>query len=364
MPHPVSQALQDLAAQGKAEPDAEQAVLAEHFDRLSAALRARGGLFRRAKPVRGLYIWGEAGRGKTLLMDIFFRTAPEPKKRRVHFHAFMSEVHERLPAHRAANGTQPITALAKALAAEARLLCLDEMQVKDIADATVLGRLFGELIDNGVVIVTTSNAPPSRLYYKGLNRDLFVPFIALIEERLDVVELVSRRDYRRERLAAGPLWTVPPDRATMDAAFARIAGAPRGENAVIRVKGRDLNVPAAHNGTARFSFGDLCRQPLGANDFAAIARTYHTLLIDDIPALDEAPPDAVRRFVLLIDELYEHRVKLVASAERSPDMLLTQGKQAWDFRRTASRLAEMGSAGWLSRPHGQEVDLNAAHEPG
>lgn len=368
MPHPVSRALQQLAAEGKAEPDAAQAALAERLDRLGAALRGRGGLFRRPKPVRGLYIWGEAGRGKTLLMDLFFRSAPEPKKRRVHFHAFMSEVHERLPAFRATNGAQPIAELARQLAKEARLLCLDEMQVKDIADATVLGRLFGELIGNGVVIVTTSNAPPARLYYRGLNRDLFLPFIALIEDRLDVVELVSRRDYRRERIAAGPLWTVPPDRAAMDAAFARISGAPHGSPATLRVKGRDLRVPEAHNGTARFSFDELCRQALGANDFAAIARTYHTLLIDGIPALDEAPQDAVRRFVLLIDELYEHRVKLVASAERSPDMLLTQGKQAWDFRRTASRLAEMGSADWLSRPHGQEhgqeVDLNAAREPG
>lgn len=364
MPHPVTQALQELAAQGKAESDPAQAALAERLDRLSAALRGKSGLFRRAKPVRGLYIWGEAGRGKTFLMDIFFRNAPETKKRRVHFHAFMAEVHERLPAFRSTDGGQPIAALAKALAAEARLLCLDEMQVKDIADATVLGRLFGELIDNGAVIVTTSNAPPSRLYYKGLNRDLFLPFIALIEDRLDVVELVSRRDYRRERLAAGPLWLTPPDRAAMDAAFARIAGAPNGGEAVIRVKGRSVRVPEALNGTARFDFDDLCRQALGAGDFAAIARTYHTLLIDGIPALDEAPQDAVRRFVLLVDELYEHRVKLVASAERSPDMLLTQGKQAWDFRRAASRLAEMGSQDWLSRPHGQEVDLNAAHEPG
>jgi cell division protein ZapE len=328
------------------------------------ALAKKPGLLRRTKPPRGLYIWGEAGRGKTLLMDTFFGLAPEPRKRRAHFHAFMAQAHERLATLRAARGEQPIEVLAKAMADETRLLCLDEVQVKDIADATVLGRLFAELIERGTVIVATSNAPPARLYYKGLNRDLFLPFIALIEKQMDVVKLDSRRDYRLERLAGGPLWHAPPDTAAMDAAFARLTGAAHGAPETLRVKGRDVTVPDALNGVARFSFAELCEQPRGAADFAAIACTYHTLVVDNIPRLDTAPQDAVRRFIILIDELYEYRVKLVASAHCTPDMLLTRGKQAWDFQRTASRLAEMGSRDWLSRPHGQDADLNGGREPG
>jgi len=338
--------------------DPAQAALAARLDRRIAALKLRPGLFRRAAPVRGLYLWGDAGRGKTLMMDMFFRRAPEPRKRRVHFHAFMAEMHERLREFRAERGRQPIEGLAAAVAAEARLLCLDELQVKDIADATILNRLFTALIQAGTVVVVTSNAPPERLYYKGLNRDLFLPFIDLVTTHLDVVKLEVPTDYRLRKLAAAPLWHVPPDQAAMDAAFFDLAGAARGECEVLRVQGRDLRVPNALNGVARFSFAELCDRPLGPADYAAIARTYHTLLVDSIPNLDKSAPDAVRRFIILIDEMYEHRVNLVASADCTPDMLLTQGKQAWDFRRTSSRLTEMGSKHWLALPHGQEVDLN------
>jgi cell division protein ZapE len=270
----------------------------------------------------------------------------------------MAEMHERLRDFSNERGRQPIEGLAAAVAAEARLLCLDELQVKDIADATILNRLFGGLIEAGTVIVVTSNAPPERLYYKGLNRDLFLPFIALVTAHLDVVKFDVPTDYRLRKLAAAPLWHVPPDRTAMDKAFLDLAGAAKGERETLRVQGRDLVVPEALNGVARFSFTELCDRPLGPADFGAIARTYHTLLVDNIPNLDETAQDAVRRFVILIDELYEQRVKLIASAERAPEMLLTEGKQAWDFRRTSSRLVEMGSKHWLALPHGQEVDLN------
>ena len=358
MTESIAQNLARSVKDGAFAEDPAQAAIAARLDRLIAGLSAKPGLFRRAAPVRGLYLWGEAGRGKTLLMDMFFRRATEPRKRRVHFHAFMAEMHERLRNFRAERGRQPIEGLAAAVAAEARLLCLDELQVKDIADATILNRLFTGLIHAGTVIVVTSNAPPERLYYKGLNRDLFLPFIDLVTAHLDVVKLDVPTDYRLRKLAAAPLWHVPPDRAAMDAAFLDLAGAPEGEPETLRVQGRDLVVPNALNGVARFSFDELCDRPLGPADFGAIARTYHTLLVDNIPSLDRTAQDAVRRFIILIDELYEQRVKLIASAECAPEKLLTNGKQAWDFRRTSSRLVEMGSKHWLALPHGQEVDLN------
>jgi cell division protein ZapE len=360
MPDSIAQNLAQMVSHGTLAADPAQADLAARLDRLIAALGAKKpGLFRRAATVRGLYLWGDAGRGKTLMMDMFFRRAPEPRKRRVHFHAFMAEMHERLRDFRAERDRQPIEGLAAAVAKEARLLCLDELQVKDIADATILNRLFTALIEAGTIVVVTSNSPPERLYYKGLNRDLFLPFIDLVKTNLDVVKLEVPTDYRLRKLAAAPLWYAPPDPAAMDAAFADLAGAARGEPEVLRVQGRDLKVPNALNGVARFSFTELCDRPLGPADYVAIARTYHTLLVDNIPRLDTAAQDAVRRFVILIDELYEHRVKLVASADCAPGILLTEGRQAWDFRRTSSRLTEMGSKHWLTLPHGQEVDLNA-----
>ena len=363
MPSSVVQSLENMVRDGALSPDPQQLELAARLDRLIEALAERRGFFRRPVPVRGLYLWGDAGRGKTLLMDLFFRTAREPRKRRVHFHAFMTEMHERLRNFRDVRGKQPIEALAEAVAKEARLLCLDELQVKDIADATILNRLFEGLIANGTVVVATSNAPPERLYYKGLNRALFLPFIDLVTARMDVVKLEIATDFRLRKLTAAPVWTTPPDRAALDAAFLNLTGTATGEPQTLRVQGRDLRVPHAHDGVARFTFAELCESPLGPADFVAIARTYHTLLVDNIPSLDSAAQDAVRRFILLIDELYEYRVKLIASADSKPDMLLTQGKQSWDFRRTSSRLTEMGSQHWLGLPHGQEVDLNASSQP-
>jgi cell division protein ZapE len=349
--------------QSQNRPDAAQADVARRFDVLLAALAKRPGLFRRPPAPRGISLWGAAGGGKMLLMDSFFRLAPEARKRRVHFHAFMTEVHERLAALRETE-SRTFDALTDQLASGARLLCLDELHIKDIADATIVSRVFEGLIERGTVLVFTSNAPPARLYYKGLKRELFLPFIALVEHRLDVIHLDAALDYRLNKLLAAPVWHVPADdaaRRRLDAAFLDLSGAERGAPETLRVHGRDLVVRNAHDGVARFGFSDLCDSPLGAGDFGALARRYHTLIIDRIPRLDGQSNDIIRRFVILIDELYEWRVKLIASADAEPGALLTSGPQTWDFRRTSSRLAEMGSKDWLALPHG---DLNGDGEKG
>lgn len=358
----VARTLAERVAAGELQADPVQAELAERLDRLNAALAVKPGFFRKRPEVRGLYVWGGAGRGKTLLMDLFFSLSPEPKKKRSHFHAFMTEMHERLRDFRDEKGRQPIEALAQAVAADARLLCLDELQVKDIADAMILNRLFAGLIAAGTVIVTTSNSPPEELYYKGLNRDRFLPFIALVKERMDVMRFDTVTDYRFRKLTSAPVWYAPPDEAAMDAAFAALAGKPSGEPQTLRVQGRDVPVPQALNGVARFTFDELCDKPHGPADFAAIARTYHTLVVDNIPDLETTAQDAVRRFIILIDELYDNGTKLIASAQKHPEKLLTQGRQEWDFRRTSSRLVEMGSKEWLLRAHTPEVHLNSAAE--
>lgn len=363
MTQTLTSILTERTASGALHAEPAQLESAKRFDALIAELSQKPGLFRKASRPRGIYLWGEAGRGKTLLMDLFFGLVPEPRKRRVHFHAFMTEMHERLRDFKAERGRQPIQALAEQVASEARLLCLDELQIKDIADATIVGRLFAELIAHGTVLVTTSNAPPGRLYYKGVNRDLFLPFIALIERELDVIRLNVPHDFRLQKLLAAPVWFMPADAAAttaLDRAFLDLAGEPKGTSEVLRVQGRDLIVPDALNGVARFSFAELCDRPLGPGDFGAIARSYHTLILDGVPRLDGQANDVIRRFVILVDELYELRVKLIASADATPDRLLTDGPQAWDFKRTSSRLAEMGSKDWLALPHGHEVDLNPA----
>lgn len=362
MSQTLTEILTERTARGALRAETAQVKAAARFDRLSTELAVRPGLFRKAARPRGIYLWGEAGRGKTFLMDLFFGLAPEPKKRRIHFHAFMTEMHERLKDFRDERGRQPIQALAESVATEARLLCLDELQIKDIADAMIVARLFTELIERGTVIVTTSNSPPERLYWKGLNRNLFLPFIALIERELDILRLDVPQDFRLQKLLAAPVWFVPADgaaKAALDKAFLDLAGEAQGEREVLRVQGRDLVIPNTLNGVARFTFAELCDRPHGPGDFGAIARSYHTLIVDGVPKLDGQSNDIVRRFVILIDELYELRVKLIASAEVPPGELMTRGDQAWDFQRTRSRLAEMGSKDWLALPHGQEVDLNS-----
>ena len=356
---------------GDIESDAAQARAAERLSALADALRApaRRGWFHRPVPPRSVYLCGEVGRGKSMLMDLFFDTAEFEPRRRIHFNAFMTEVHERIhrwrrmdPRERARAaefvpraGDDPIAPTAKAFAAQARLLCLDEFQVTDVADAMILGRLFERLLSFGVVMVLTSNTAPRQLYEGGLNRQLFLPFIDLIEARFDVVVLDGPCDYRLERLSRVPVYLMPlgPEAdAAMNAAWRQVTGSARGAPAALAVQGRTLRVPETAKGAARFSFDDLCARPLGAADYLALARTYHTLFIDRIPRLAPEMANEARRFTLLIDTLYDEQVKLVCSAAAAPDALYASGENADAFRRAASRLVEMQGADYLALPHG------------
>ena len=347
-------------ANGALKPDAAPRAAAEKLHNLARQLaRDQPGLFsffRKKSAPRGLYLWGDVGRGKSMLMDLFFEEAAIAPKRRVHFNAFMADVHARLHVERANGGaSDPIASVAAALANEARLLCFDEFQVTDVADAMILGRLFEQLLALGTVIVTTSNVAPDRLYEGGLNRQLFLPFIALIKDRLDIVQLDGPTDYRLHRLSGHPVYLTPlsPETdAAMDAAWRRLTDCARGEPTRLTVFGRSLLVPEAARGVARFSFAELCEKPLAAADYLEIARNFHTVLIDHIPVLSGADRDAARRFVLLIDTFYDQNVKLIASAQAAPSSLYVNGDGTDAFRRTASRLAEMQSEDYLKRGHG------------
>ena len=319
---------------------------------------------------RGLYLWGDVGRGKTMLMDLFFAAAPVTRKRRAHFHEFMADVHARIHAARAAmtEGAaadgDPIRPVADDIAGEARLICFDELYVTDIADAMILGRLFERLFARGVVLVATSNVPPHRLYENGLNRALFVPFIRLLQERMEVVELAARADFRLEKLGGVDVWHVPADAAgatAIDAAWRRLAGPDGGAPMDLPLLGRHIHVPRAGGGAARFSFADLCTAPLGAVDFVHLARSFHTVVVENIPVIEAAQFNEAKRFILLIDTLYDYAVKLIASAAAEPDRLYRGGEgfEAFEFRRTASRLAEMRTAGYLALPHGHQVSRGA-----
>ena len=312
---------------------------------------------------RGLYLFGGVGRGKSLLMDLFYEDAPLEPKRRVHFHAFMLEVHGAInewrklsPKERAARdnyikeaGDDPIQPVARSIAQSSALLCFDEFQVTDIADAMILSRLFEALFAEGVVVVSTSNRAPDELYEGGLNRQLFLPFIELIKQRMDILHLAGAMDYRLDRLAGEPVYYMPLGavaEAQMNAAWRKLTDCDHGQADELEVQGRRVPVPQAAKGVARFAFADLAEQALGAADYLAIATRYHTVLLDNIPAMTKDKRNEAKRFVTLIDAFYENKVRLVCSAEAEPEALYPQGDGAFEFARTASRLQEMRSADW------------------
>ena len=344
--------------------------LAEH--RLARKSSALGWLFGARKPAgdpRGLYIWGPVGRGKTMLMDLFFDAVVVQRKRRAHFHSFMADVHARVHEWRQkkkageVKGDDPIAPVADDLARDAWLLCFDEFAVTDIADAMILGRLFQALFARGVVVVTTSNVEPGDLYRDGLNRALFLPFIAMIRDRMEVYRLESRTDFRLEKLSASSIWFTPlgpQSTAHLQKVFQALTGVERGAPTSVRVFGRDVEIPEAAHNVARCSYDDLCGRPLGASDFVEIARVFHTIVLDGIPVLDPAKRNEVKRFIVLIDALYDHRVKLVAAAAAAPQQLYAggDGHEGIEFDRTVSRLNEMQSQEYLALPHGSLSDAS------
>jgi cell division protein ZapE len=304
----------------------------------------------------GLYLVGEVGRGKSMLMDLFFAAADVRRKRRLHFHQFMQEAHKRIFAWRRDNpgGSDPIPPLADAIAAEAALLCFDEFQVNDIADAMILGRLFQALFDRAVVVVTTSNIVPDDLFKGQPGRDAFLPFIGLLKQNLDLLVMEGGRDYRRARLRGTAIWHVPADgraERALDQAFSELSGHAQPKTETLTVMGHHLVVPLSANGVARFDFEALCGEALGAGDYLALASHYHAVVLDGVPRLSPDNYDRARRFIVLIDALYDHRVKLVASAAAWPDQLYQRGEGVRAFERTASRLEEMQSQEYLGLAH-------------
>lgn len=343
-------------AAGDIAADPNQAEAAARLDALAQALGAwkPDGWFK-SPPPRGLYMFGPVGRGKSMLLDIFFENAPVKKKRRVHFHEFMLARHAFLRQARALGAGQDrlIVQAAMQVADEARLLCFDELQVTDIADAMILGRLFERLFEEGVVIVATSNRPPDDLYKNGLNRQLFTPFIAMLKQRLDVVELTGPHDYRLRQLMAAPVWYAPLGPAaeeSMEQAWKRLTGGAQPQAVTLNVSGRELKVEREAAGVARFGFEELCARPLGTADYLEIAERFHTVLLEDIPKLSPSKREEAARFRTLVDALYEAKVKLVASAEAEPQTLYPEGDQSFEFERTASRLMEMRSEAYLALP--------------
>jgi cell division protein ZapE len=343
-------------------PDTAQELAAEKLQLLANRLAQYGEprravrlpfARRRRTAPEGLYLYGKVGRGKTMLLDLFFDAVDYAPKRRVHFQEFMAEAHEAIGRGRKA-AADPIASAAAEIASEAALLCFDEFEVTDIADAMILGRLFQHLFAASVVIVATSNSAPADLYRDGLNRQLFVPFIKLIEQRMEVYELESAKDYRLEKLQASDLYLTPADAraaAAMNANFRKLTGRSRGEPATLNHKGRSIAVPEAALGVARFSFADLCLAPLGPLDYQRIAHAYHTLMIEEIPVLGPEKRNEARRLITLIDVLYDNGVGLVASAAAEPHALYVDGAGADSFARTASRLTEMRSEAYLAERH-------------
>ena len=379
----VLEQYRELLSQGKLKPDSAQALAVEKLASLAKALTAyhpeqgeQGWLSRfgfgsrsprtlqwrpgdaesDAIAKQGLYIFGDVGRGKSMLMDLFFAAAPVEKKRRVHFHAFMQEVHASIFAWQRdsdASRESVIPDIAAEISQKNWLLCFDELQVSDIADAMILGRLFDALFNLGVVVVTTSNRAPDDLYKDGLQRERFLPFIKEIKQRLDLLELDSTRDYRLGRKKGMQVYFAPLEgaRAKLDESFARLTGGKQGKPEALTVLGRKWIVPAAADGVARFSFAELCGSTFGPADFLALATHYHTLVLDEIPTLSPANRDSAKRFVTLVDALYEHKVSFLCSAEAPPDVLYPSGDGSFEFQRTVSRLMEMQSSDYLTQSH-------------
>jgi cell division protein ZapE len=378
-----------LVTSGEIEADAAQAAAAEAFAALEAQLahyrpaarkpRLLGRLFgngKQTEQIKGLYIHGEVGRGKTMLMDLFFQASPVRHKRRAHFHEFMADVHERVHGFRQKIGRgeisdiDPVILTAGTIFEEAWLLCFDEFHVTDIADAMILGRLFTKLFELGTVVVATSNVAPDDLYKGGLNRGLFLPFIKLLQERMDVVRLEARTDFRLEKLAGVTMWHVPADKSAdraLDNAWQKLTRGAPGKARDLVVKGRKLRVPHAAHGVARFSFKELCEVPLGASDYLRLAHDFHTLVLDRVPVMRYEHRNFAKRFITLIDTLYDNCVKLVASADADPlsRYQASEGVEANEFKRTSSRLIEMGSESYLALPHGsREQQLGSGSREG
>jgi cell division protein ZapE len=369
MPTSVRTAYRERLAQGEIKPDAAQAAAVDALSRLESDLDGAGepgfSLFgRKPKSQKGVYLWGPVGRGKSMLMDLFFDSAPVAKKRRIHFHMFMAETHEHINAWRKGDaaarkarfgqhkGDDPIGPTADLIAADARLLCFDELQVTDIADAMILGRLFEALFALGVTLVATSNRPPDDLYKDGLNRQLFVPFIEMLKSRMDVVAVRGPVDFRLDRLRAARTWLAPNDKinaAAFDQLWADMLDGAEETGAKLEVMGRTMHFPRAAGGLLRASFASLCQQYLGPQDYLAIAERFHTLFLEDVPMLTPDRRDAAKRFNTLVDALYEADVKLVAIADGEPEGLYPAGDGSFEFERTVSRLQEMRSADYVAK---------------
>jgi cell division protein ZapE len=368
---------ENLVAHGRIERDARQIDIIEKLDALREALAelrlaskssSLGWLFgARRKSVttpRGLYVWGSVGRGKTMLMDLFFDAVESDSKRRVHFHSFMADVHRRIFEWRQkkkanlVKGDDPIAPVADALVDQATILCFDEFAVTDIADAMILARLFEALWARKIVVVATSNVDPADLYKDGLNRALFLPFIQMIAANMEVAKLDSRTDFRLEKLGGAPVYHTPADEKAHEAlthAFRSLTGLDKGAPMRLPLLGREIHIPEAASHVARFDYADLCKKPLGATDFLAIAENFHTLIVDNIPVIKSDERNEAKRFINFIDALYDQHVKLLASAATDPSWLYmaTQGREAFEFGRTVSRLIEMRSEEYLALPHGR-----------
>jgi cell division protein ZapE len=331
-------------------------ALAGYEPKVAGSWAARFGLTRRKEvPLSGLYLYGDVGRGKSMLMDLFFETAPVARKRRVHFHEFMLEIQDRLHARRSQKGDRKrvddvLPDIGADVARDAWLLCFDEFHVTNIADAMILGRLFESLFAHGVIIVATSNWAPDDLYEGGLQRDLFLPFIALIKKKLDILHLAAKHDYRLARIMTMRVYHTPLGPAAnkaMRKAFAELTDGADGAPESLTVKGRTVPVPLAAKGVACFDFADLCEKPLGAVDYLEIAKAYSTVLLAGVPRLRSDQRNEAKRFATLIDALYERKVKLIVSAESAPQDLYREGAHAKEFQRTVSRLMEMQSREYL-----------------